>query len=174
VSTSRRLLRWLPSTLLVIALLVLAAGHLLLHLGASTVLSQSMSPTFHRGDLLVTRLVQVADLRVGDVPALLPPGGTTPYVHRIAMIRTGTGAPVLTTKGDANPVPDAWSERVTSARVPVVVGVLPGLGRPGLLVRGRRGEALLVTLIGLLATVNAVRMVLHVPAPPALTPPALT
>ena len=129
-----------------------------------------MSPTFSRGDLVVTRLVKVADLQVGDVPALVPPGGTTPYVHRITKIHTGSGALILTTKGDANPAPDAWPERLTTAHVPIVVGVVPGLGQPGLLVHGRRGKALLIMLIGLLATVTAVGMVLRVPAPSAPTP----
>lgn len=169
-----RLLRWLPSALLVTALIALAIGHLMLHLSASTVISQSMSPTFQRGDLVVTRLVAATDLRVGDVPAIVPPGGTTPYVHRITAIHTGTGAPTLSTKGDANPAADAGLERLTTARVPVVVAVLPRLGWPGLFIHGQWARSLLLTLIGLMTTAIAVRMVLRVPAPPALTPPALT
>ena len=168
-----RLLRWLPSALLITALVALAVGYLL-HFGASTVLSQSMSPTFQRGDLVVTRLVAATDLRVGDVPAIVPPGGTTPFVHRITAIHTGTGAPTVSTKGDANPAPDAGFERLTTTRVPVVVAVLPRLGWPGLFIHGRRARSLLITLIGLTSTAIAVGMVLHVPAPLALTPPTLT
>ena len=158
----RRVGKRLPFVVLTIALLGIGFGRLVLHLGTSTVLSESMAPTFHRGDVVITRLVDVASLRIGDVPALIPPGGSNAYVHRIVGVHDVNGVPVLTTKGDGNPIADAWSERLTTARVPVVVAVVPGLGRAGLFVHDQFTRALFIALLGLFITACAVREVLRV------------
>ena len=80
-----------------------------------------------------------------------------------------TGAAVLRTRGDANTADDAWSARLTTTKVPVVVAVAPGLGRLTLLVQDPRTRALLIALLGLVVTTLAVREVLHLPlvVPPA-------
>ena len=147
---------------LTIALLGIGFGRLVLHLGTSTVLSESMAPTYHRGDVVITRLVDAASLRIGDVPALVPPGLSNAYVHRIVRMHDVNGVPVLTTKGDANPVADAWSERLTTVRVPVVFAVVPGVGRAGLFIRDQFTRALFIALLGLFVTACAVREVLRV------------
>lgn len=158
----RQVRKRLPFVVLTIALLCFGFGRLVLHLGASTVLSDSMAPAWHRGDVVITRLVRGSSLRIGDVPALVPPGYTNAYVHRIVGVHDVEGVPVLTTKGDANPVADAWSERLTTARVPVVVGVVPGLGRASLLLHDPLARALFIAMLGLFITAYAVREVLRV------------
>jgi signal peptidase I len=138
------------------------AAHVLLGFGASLVLSDSMAPTFSRGDLVVTRLVVVEAIQVGDVPALVPPDHTDTYVHRIATrTRTVDGGVVITTRGDANPAPDAWTALLDGGeRVPVVVAQLPA---PAVLTRLAADPLLRIAgiaLLGLFATALAAREVL--------------
>jgi signal peptidase len=61
--------------------------------------SNSMVPTFHKGDLLVLVGVSPNQLQVGDIIVFSPKEGATPIVHRIIKINEdGT----FQTKGDAN------------------------------------------------------------------------
>ena len=168
-TTTRRLARRVPVVLVWSAVLVAVAGRLLLGLGICSVVSDTMLPTYSRGDLVLTRLVDAAALRVGDVPVIVPPGHSGPYVHRIVSLDRSTGAPVLRTRGDGNDADDAWAARLTTTQVPLVIGVAPGLGRLTLLVQDPGVRALLIALIGLLVTALAVREVLlHPPTvPPA-------
>jgi len=165
----RRAWRRVPLALVCGAIAACVVGRLLLGFGVSWVASDSMSPAFHRGDLVLTRLVDAAALQVGDVPVIVPPGESASYVHRIVALDTSAGAPVLRTRGDANGADDAWSARLTTPQAPLVIGVAPGLGRLALLAQEPRSRALLVALIGLLVTALAVREVL---LPPKTVPPA--
>jgi signal peptidase I len=83
--------------------------------------SGSMTGTYDRGSLVFDRVVPTASLRVGDVITFQPPGHAGLVTHRIVALRTVNGARVLRTKGDHNPVPDAWGEitlhGATQARV---------------------------------------------------------
>ena len=61
--------------------------------------SNSMVPTFSRGDILVLQGVPATDLTVGDIIVFSPSERQTPVVHRIVKLNDdGT----LQTKGDAN------------------------------------------------------------------------
>ena len=61
--------------------------------------SNSMVPTFSRGDILVLQGVPAEQLSVGDIIVFTPLPGQTPIVHRIVKINPdGT----FQTKGDAN------------------------------------------------------------------------
>ena len=148
-----------------LALLALVAvARLVLHVGVAPVLSDSMVPTFSAGDLVVTRLVDARDLRVGDVPAVVPPGESSPYVHRIVEVRPGA-RPVLVTRGDANGVADPWRAELTTEQVPVVVASVPAVGHLLVALGSSSSRALLVALLGLAVTALAVSQVLLVPAP---------
>ncbi len=88
------------------------------------IVSGSMTGTYDQGSLVLAEVVPVADLRVGDVITYEPPAGAGPehlITHRIAwMGRDGAGRQVFRTKGDANPVADPWTFRLsqpTQARV---------------------------------------------------------
>ena len=165
----RRAWRRVPLALVLGAIAACVVGRLLLGFGVSWVASDSMSPTFHRGDLVLTRLVDAAALQVGDVPVIVPPGESGSYVHRVVALDSSAGAPVLRTRGDANGANDAWSAQLTTPQVPLVIAVAPGLGRLALLAQEPQTRALLIALIGLLVTALAVREVL---LPPATVPPA--
>ena len=61
--------------------------------------SNSMVPTFSRGDILVLQGVPSEQLKIGDIIVFSPAPGTTPIVHRIIKLNPdGT----FQTKGDAN------------------------------------------------------------------------
>ena len=144
---------------------VVAVARLVLHVGVSPVLTDSMSPTFSAGDVVLTRLVDARDLRVGDVPAVIPPGQSSPYVHRIVEVRPGDALPVLVTRGDANDATDPWRAELTTAQVPVVVAHVPELGHLLVALGSTSSRALLVALLGLAVTALAVQQVLLLPAP---------
>lgn len=104
-----------------LGMVVVVAGHL--HF--VRVLSGSMEPTYHVGDMAIVQDRPVLSLRVGDVPILpIPDEGGAFYSHRIIEVQRVNGETQLRTRGDANPAPDAWHLRVTSSKVPVVIGVL--------------------------------------------------
>ena len=61
--------------------------------------SNSMVPTFYKGDILILQGVSAEDLGVGDVIVFSPPNQEIPVVHRIIDINPdGT----FQTQGDAN------------------------------------------------------------------------
>src|SRR3954453_18755676 len=70
--------------------------------------SGSMTGTYDRGSLVFDRVVATSSLRAGDVITFRPPGQVGLVTHRIVSVRTVHGRRVLRTKGDANPVADAW------------------------------------------------------------------
>jgi signal peptidase I len=61
--------------------------------------SNSMVPTFSRGDILILQGVPAEQLKIGDIIVFSPVAGQTPIVHRIIRMNPdGT----FQTKGDAN------------------------------------------------------------------------
>ena len=61
--------------------------------------SNSMVPTFYRGDLLILQGVPPEQLEIGDIIVFFPEGKATAIVHRIVQLNPdGT----FQTKGDAN------------------------------------------------------------------------
>ena len=71
------------------------------------VLTDSMSPTFQKGDWVTYETVEdVSTLQVGDIIAFKSAAGDT-YVHRIVDVKQGEdGGFVFTTRGDANAIVD--------------------------------------------------------------------
>lgn len=106
------------------------------HLGFAPVLSPSMEPTFHPGDLIVTRPEPATSVRVGQVVALpVPSEPSQRYVHRVISVTIKDGKPLVRTKGDANPAPEPFTLRVDSPTVPHVVATVPYVGRLSLLLQ---------------------------------------
>jgi signal peptidase len=101
------------------------------------IVSGSMTGTYDQGSLVLDEVVPVSDLKVGDVITYRPPAGDHLITHRISWIgRDQQGRRLFRTKGDANPVADAWTFRLdepTQARVrfgvPYVGHALSALGR---------------------------------------------
>jgi signal peptidase I len=70
----------------------------------------SMHPAINPGDLVLVRQVNPKAIRVGDVITFRRPGNPNEvFTHRVQSITyTGNGGVAFKTKGDANPIPDAW------------------------------------------------------------------
>ena len=121
------------------------------------IVSGSMTGTYDQGSLVLAEVVPVADLRVGDVITYEPPAGAGPehlITHRIAwMGRDGAGRRVFRTQGDANPVADPWTFRLSQPSQARVRYGIPYAGH-ALAALGRRDvRTAVVTLPALLLVV---------------------
>jgi signal peptidase I len=93
------------------------------------VLSGSMRPLIHEGDIVVTRPISAESLRKGDIIVFHPPGYTGTKVHRIASIEHLAGGKIaFTTKGDANKLADPWGKVTTQGTAYKVSVVIPRMG----------------------------------------------
>ena len=111
------------------SMVAVAVGTLAFHLSIRPVLSASMEPTYGPGWAIITRPVPTVTLKVGDIIVFTPPGQTSQYAHRIASLTGPAAHPIITTKGDNNPTPDAWHARLASDTTPEVVAEVPFVGR---------------------------------------------
>ena len=76
---------------------------------AQFVRTGSMRPSFPVGSLVVYERVEAANLRVGDVISLVPPGRPdTVVTHRVVRVDTEPEGKILVTKGDSNVGVDLW------------------------------------------------------------------
>lgn len=115
-SVARRIAGWIGG-LVVLAAVALAVSITVVPAVVGgrtlTVLSGSMSPTIPAGSVVVTKPVEPASLRVGDVitfstrgPDAL--GSLHRVTHRIVAVNGTAGEKSFTTRGDANDVVDAY------------------------------------------------------------------
>lgn len=146
--------------LAVAAMLAAAWALLFLHVQVAPVLTGSMRPAFAPGAAVVTRPVPVATVRTGDVLVFRPPGHQDSYAHRVTSVVTRSGAPVITTRGDANPSDDPWRARLTEPTVQRVVYAVPQVGRAMVALHQPRTRSLALVLAGLVGTVLGVRAAL--------------
>ena len=114
--------------------------------------SGSMEPTLKVGSLLLTRPMDVDDLRVGDVITYRSPGNHTTLTHRIVGMRQENGEWVFETKGDASLTPDP-REIILRGRVSKMAFDIPYLGYVVDFARSTQGVVLflVVPAAGLLA-----------------------
>ncbi|MFH1420351.1 MAG: signal peptidase I [Candidatus Aenigmatarchaeota archaeon] len=98
-----------------------------------SVVSESMEPVLHRGDLLlVTGAATADDLKIGDVVVYQKPEIPYTIVHRIIGEQTdANGVTGYIIKGDNNPAPDPRTVTFEEIKGKVIGGV-PLLGYPRL------------------------------------------
>jgi signal peptidase len=125
-------------------MVAIATGIVWFRVGFQPVLSGSMRPTFSPGSVVLTRPIATSNVRVGDVILFRPPGYTSSFAHRVTSVSGAVDRPVITTKGDANPVVDPWKVQLATARVPEVIGSIPRLGRMLVAIHKRGGRLLLI------------------------------
>lgn len=120
----------------------------------------SMTGSLDPGTLVLSKHVPIADLRVGDVITFTPPkeaGLPGIVTHRIVKVdRAPNGAPLFTTKGDANrtadPVPFT-SQQPTQA---LAVYDVPHAGRVFQALDTRNGRLLVFAIPAFLIAAGAV------------------
>lgn len=98
------------------------------------VTSDSMKPTFQRGDLLIIEGVDSpADIKENDIIVFEYPGSNEPIVHRVVGMRvTGNGELQFITRGDANP---SYNTEIVPPEdvIGKVVYWIPYLGYPSIM-----------------------------------------
>ena len=124
-----RLVLTVMTTVSSVALVGVVVGQLTHQFRLAPVLSGSMSPDIPTGSLVEAEPVRTSSLEPGDILLFNAPIDGKPLVmHRIYAETEQDGAPVFTTKGDANDAPDAWSIRVRGPVAWRVRHTLPYLG----------------------------------------------
>ena len=114
---------------------------------AMAVLSGSMTPTYPVGAMVFTRPVGPGQVAVGDVITFQRPSNPSELVtHRVVAIDTSTGAPVFTTKGDANNAADLDPVPASALQGRLWFGV-PQLGRIAAILHSPQGLGFLVLVI---------------------------
>ncbi len=99
------------------------------------VVSDSMEPTFYKGDLVVVKGVDTEDIKVGDIIVFYNPYRNIPVVHRVIKIEKRGSVTYFYTKGDNN-LTNPHSDQVSGIAPPIpeelvkgrVVKVIPKLG----------------------------------------------
>lgn len=88
--------------------------------------SNSMVPTFNKGDILILQGIPSSELEIGDVVVFSPYGRETPVVHRlIAKNPDGT----FQTRGDANTGQLPFEKRIEPSQIHGrSIAIIPYLG----------------------------------------------
>jgi signal peptidase len=116
------------------------------HARPLTVMSGSMEPTIHTGDVVVSRQVHPAEVQRGDIVSFRDPDrGGLLVTHRVRTITRKRDKFTFVTKGDANNSSERW--RVTANdRIGHTMFRLPALGRGLAFAHTRKGIVLLVMI----------------------------
>jgi signal peptidase len=125
-----RLLSALLLGLAAFALLAVTVGPRLLHYRTATMLTASMSPAIHPGDVILDTPLALSDVRVGQVLTYhIPVDDHRVLSHRVIEVqRPGPGIVNVRTKGDANSAPDPWTATLSGDTVWQVRLVIPKAG----------------------------------------------
>jgi signal peptidase len=99
------------------------------------VVSDSMEPTFYKGDLVVVKGVETDDIQVGDIIVFHNPYRNIPVVHRVIKIQRTGSMTYFYTKGDNNRT-NPHSDQTSGIAPPIpedlvkgrVVKTIPKLG----------------------------------------------
>jgi signal peptidase len=88
--------------------------------------SNSMVPTFYKGDVLILQGVSPEQLKIGDIIVFFPTGQNIPIVHRIIAINSdGT----FQTKGDANAGQLQFEKAIKSEQIHgKMIAIIPFIG----------------------------------------------
>lgn len=115
-----------------------------------TVLSGSMEPTIHVGDIVVVRQIPAASARVGDIVTFRDPTDADKLItHRVRKVSLADGVVAFETKGDANSSIERWKVG-NDGTIGLVMYRVPKLGYILFYVHGTLGRLLLVVLPALL------------------------
>jgi signal peptidase len=114
------------------------------------VLSGSMEPTLHVGDLVLEKKVAAPDIHVGDIVTFRSPDDAGKLItHRVRRVVIADGTVKVTTKGDANLSPERWTVPADGT-VGRALGRVPKIGYLLVWTRSPAGRMLLIVLPALL------------------------
>lgn len=135
------------------------------------VLSGSMEPVLHVGDVTVVERIAPHEAHVGDVVTFKAPDGGRVTTHRLRAVRPAVGGGfAFTTKGDANNATERWT-LPADGRLSRAVYRVPLVGHALLAIRTPLGWWLLVGLPLLVLGVQEIARIWR-PAPEARDAPA--
>lgn len=111
------------------------------------VLTDSMYPEIHSGDLILCHTEEPENVKVGDIIAFFDPAGngTSVVTHRVTEVRESDGDITWTTKGDANNAEDAIPVPATKL-VGVYQSRIGGLGNVVMFMQTTTGLIVCVVL----------------------------
>lgn len=149
----------LVGTVVVLVSAPVAAALVLVLLGLQplVVRSGSMRPSIQIGDVVLSRAVDPASVRPGDVVTIR--GGDLAedsVTHRVVSVEVGDDHALIQTRGDANAVGERWT-LPRDVHVGRSVGRIPWVGRPAVWVRGDAVRTAAVAAAGLVLAVALLR-----------------
>jgi signal peptidase len=124
-----------------------------------TVMSGSMEPAIHTGDVVIDSKIAPLAARPGDVVTFSDPSGLRRLItHRVRSIHARGSSVEVVTKGDANNTVERWTVPVRG-RIGRVELRVPRLGYPLVYAHSRLGLVLLVAVPALLLCVLELRRI---------------
>jgi len=128
-----------------------------------TVMSGSMEPTIHVGDVVIDKNISPLDARPGDVVTFSDPTGRKRLItHRIRSLRVQGNTVHVVTKGDANDAVERWTVPA-DGRIGRVQLRVWKLGYPLVYAHSRFGLIGLVALPALLICLVELRKIWKTP-----------
>ena len=158
----KKIIKYFSATVLVLAMLIAVFILLAPHLGwqIDTAVSNSMTPAFKAGGLVVTQTVDPTEIKVGDIITYGSPVDEKLVTHRVVEIREHS--PLLfQTKGDANEDPDPYLVPAQNV-VGRVCFYIPLLGYVAQFVKTPQGLILLLLIPGTIIIVMEIRNIWRV------------
>lgn len=124
-----------------------------------TVLSGSMEPTVHTGDVVVVERIAPTEARIGDVVSFRDPEDPTRVLtHRVRELRVEGGTVRFVTKGDANTGTERW-QVASGGTIGRVAYRLWALGYALHWLQGRLARLVLLVIPALLLGLHEIRRI---------------
>jgi signal peptidase I len=164
----------LVSRVMALVAIVVAAATLVVSFGSFTnrwrlvtILSGSMEPEIHAGDIVIATPETLEQVQAGQVIVYKAPiGDRRPVAHRIVRVISPGAHPVVITKGDANEARDPWRARLDGPFVWRARVSIPAMGRL-LLFLGRGWVRTMALMLTVFITVwVGLRWIWTAPSPP--------
>jgi signal peptidase I len=99
-----------------------------LGVGIHVTMTGSMRPSINPGDVMLSKVEKVSDVKIGQVVLFLDNRTWQEEAHRVTSVVASTSGITITTKGDANPDPDPVQTYAALSPIRYVTSVVPKVG----------------------------------------------